>query len=721
MVHTDDLEEYAVGLIRTKLLEFLTSPHSYMQALIAMDGKVSGSLNEFSTIVMTEFFKIFVQALKKKEYADFAPYSAFIVQIYFGNNENNISHRVITSNLQLKQLHKYLTVLINSITNQSMTVDTLCYIQSLDSSLLWWQDLMNFSTAIGGNLTQETLMFLADSIANLRVELQNIRAYLNLISRYEGLDQIKGCQELVDECTSLEQRFGSLTLKETLGSDIWVTLEDIRVQASFLNSIEKSKLFMSEWIKQMKYLISLDEVETFSSVCKTANELSSDKLNDFLISLQEPFELSVNSSVLSMWTSETIFIDEYNALKGTKFANHLRILGESEHILKNWTCAHKVCNIYAPRLLEVFKLFNCMVNPFNEFIIELNILSQFFEAKERQTEENSTSDSTDDSLGYLSQHIDKWKTSVNQLTEGHFESVMDIIIELQAATDLVSFIKEIRNEKNFNMIDMVEEHSDSIIRAETVSEFDIIRRFIRPLIEYEDVPATNWLKILARAAQDEAFGGIYRLPVKINSCRLQSHGIRDMWNSVAKREESTKKTVHKLLQNGAITWCRIESSDFFIVVHSSNADGSIDRKDKSSFEELRSRALLLVNSIPKVQSVDRAIEDIERERDELQQPLLEVKFSQRDIEVLFQSIELKKTDWVTRTCNTFSEEVRIKTAESLKFLGVFDEETVSNSSFSGSVSMITAVHMNRLKVVITPILTFFKSWVKMMSVCGYKH
>lgn len=109
-----------------------------------------------------------------------------------------------------------------------------------------------------------------------------------------------------------------------------------------------------------------------------------------------------------------------------------------------------------------------------------------------------------------------------------------------------------------------------------------------------------------------AFIHLSTLPV-----RLQANAIHDLWFSVAQREESTKRVVEKLLMTGNIFWCRVSNSPFMLVLTMGGGayGGQVDKKERSFLEELRSRALLLVNSAPKfTDDEDQLCKDEESKR-----------------------------------------------------------------------------------------------------------
>jgi hypothetical protein len=188
----------------------------------------------------------------------------------------------------------------------------------------------------------------------------------------------------------------------------------------------------------------------------------------------------------------------------------------------------------------------------------------------------------------------------------HVEGVWDVmplVVELAQCPALLDFAREIKDEQYLNLIDQVEEHGESFISAQTVSDLDVIRRLLRPVFRAGGGPGEGLLAGLRGAALAEAQGGggagqwLGDVARRVGQCRQHVHGLRDMYRRMSNRQELTKATVARLLDHGSFRFARAEAATaglYEVSVVWQNLDGNDQRLDASKLEDLKGRALLQV-------------------------------------------------------------------------------------------------------------------------------
>lgn len=183
-----------------------------------------------------------------------------------------------------------------------------------------------------------------------------------------------------------------------------------------------------------------------------------------------------------------------------------------------------------------------------------------------------------------------------------------IVQELAMSTELVDFLKSTPNDDMRHLIDAVEEHSDQFIREDTVSYLIEVKRFLQPFLQNTNQSFVNLDKFVHFLNQH-----IRKLPqsgnlaTKIKVCNENIYGLKRTYGSLANRGEVTKEIVQKAVAGG--TYCLSVQDDtgectLTLTYTSNNSQQKQARYSLDELQDLRSRALLIVNSEKKTRAFE---------------------------------------------------------------------------------------------------------------------
>eukprot|EP01038_Epipyxis_sp_PR26KG_P006688 gene6688-9172_t len=650
------IESHALNYLRTVLGNFLDTPQSFEQAfdLLSRDN-FDEEITKFEKDCVLLLLNILNTKIgyPKLSYEKMGNLSVFFY-LFMQSMDRELfllEHDGMTSIL------KYIQKLMELIKEKKFTLAGVDEVTSALITPSWLEALDNICKCSNVKLTRTDFTEIKDAVSKFRQELIGLRNYVTrCVDCLQGHCSITHLKLYLDFISSLESKTSTLTLAEVSNPMVWELLSDLKPHAQFLTQVQDSTLITTLWeqiFRSLHPIIDEDQSSLVDNNGLNFIELSEGAVSKVRQQLKIFFEkiatpdLITLSEVRKIWVDGLIWDQELKVFQEI-FPVYSVTLERSYQMIQHLTKVALFQSVYAPGLISALEIFDCSLD------------SDLGRSSERLV---SVGD--DISLFEFNDSIINWQYCMGD----DWESLITIVVELGKAKELVDFVKVILEEKNFNLIDMVEEHSDSIIRAETVSEFDVVRRFLRPLLTNPlEVNAERWIARLKVHIRDHAFtiGGIHLLPGKINSCRLHANGLRDMFTSVANREASTKNLVSQILKNGVVSFSRllegskvevemngvrqrgkihkcledemfdvsllggtthvllasekirVDYSKYSLSVTSQNKDKGFETRDESSLDELRSRALLLVNSASKIVSVDISVEEQALERENLQ-------------------------------------------------------------------------------------------------------
>ena len=200
---------------------------------------------------------------------------------------------------------------------------------------------------------------------------------------------------------------------------------------------------------------------------------------------------------------------------------------------------------------------------------------------------------------------------VSHIDETLSEDLAIIVSELADSRDLISLLQETAHDDVVIFIDAVEEHSDQTVSESEVSDFIEVHRFLSPLVQD---PPHNPDEFLAKLKQ--RFASLERLvgtgmAAKIKACSCSVHSLRNLYKNLANRGEMTKEIIANALSKGRY---QVEtnaekqtfSANWQFKLTYKDMDGSDRTHNMADLQDFRSRALLIVNSETKQQSLAAA-------------------------------------------------------------------------------------------------------------------
>ena len=169
-----------------------------------------------------------------------------------------------------------------------------------------------------------------------------------------------------------------------------------------------------------------------------------------------------------------------------------------------------------------------------------------------------------------------------------------ILEQLARCTDLIIFLRPIieRNEDLRKLVDAVEEHAEQSVNAGTVANLIDVQRYVESLVKLKDLDKAKHFASTIQRNKHLREG----LAAKISDCSSNTFSLIDLYNHIAKREEITKVIIHNALDKGTYSFFLGESSEACSVVMSYESDNRQKSYNLDELNDLRSRALLIVNS-----------------------------------------------------------------------------------------------------------------------------
>ena len=191
------------------------------------------------------------------------------------------------------------------------------------------------------------------------------------------------------------------------------------------------------------------------------------------------------------------------------------------------------------------------------------------------------------------------------------ENLMSIVLELAQSHDLVDLLIETANDDVVVFIDAVEEHSDQTVSESDVSDFIEVHRFISPVVQdLPDDPKEFFDNLHRRYVSLEKLKTGMAAKIKVCSCSV--HSLKNLYNNLANRGEMTKEIIANALSKG---FYNIEGGTDTQVFGGSNWQFKLTYDTKYEVNrtynmgellDFRSRALLIMNSETKQQSLEAA-------------------------------------------------------------------------------------------------------------------
>ncbi|XP_060554247.1 uncharacterized protein LOC132715276 [Ruditapes philippinarum] len=221
------------------------------------------------------------------------------------------------------------------------------------------------------------------------------------------------------------------------------------------------------------------------------------------------------------------------------------------------------------------------------------------------------------------------------------DDTVNIMTVLGRSTSLIKFISNILDEDIKNLIDAVEDISEQQVQVSTVSALIEVKQFLYPLLRSKDVKSIYELFQLLEKQTNVSKTNSSSLPQKMEDCKQNLHNLKSLYNGVANRGEQTKEMIKNIIQKGTIFF-QLNTLKTCTTFQASYKQNKIkELRKQSTLIDLRSRALLLMNTERKTANENRY------NRDELMKFVEEIDLCIDIAETLFTLYTSGHTDFMT--------------------------------------------------------------------------
>lgn len=451
---------------------------------------------EFSVAVVVLFLDLLTKRMPARllycdSYVDVVSVSS-IVQV-MSTLRDMVSLEQMKRHAKFTQIKALVDKIFKAILGGEILVADFLHVKAVGSNggSDWKVPLVNFAKAYAVDLTLETLNGCELAIATFQTKLQNVRLYLVHVQQESKEETEAGfvavaLAELNRLCSHLEDNIGVFSVEQVRSDDLWGRLLDLVPLAEEFSACRGSKLYESIWCRELGSRLGNEEVNDSTdsesgsekrdkvsqlvTLCGDVNNASEACLDGFLKSFANFRSLKIGD-VAHIWVTNLVFDEEYQSLgKIQLYRGKLEHFHDKRYLLQALSDMYAMRD-YASGLLDVFQMFEgVMVDDSSHIVRVTNQLVDF---------DCEADDALLEKMHLLNT---RFQGAVAQLTGNNFKLFVGLLRELRLCSEVMSFLHQLRDEKNVNLIDMVEDSSDSIVRPETVAEFDSIRRSFRELL-----------------------------------------------------------------------------------------------------------------------------------------------------------------------------------------------------------------------------------------------
>ena len=440
----------------------------------------------------------------------------------------------------------------------------------------------------------EVATLISSSIAEmgrLHSTVYDLEKAVKFLQRLRDVN-ILDTEEIVKSISKKKKEIPDIRVADILNEEFWGDLEPLLQNAELLSNLFQSLIFQSAAESCL-----LEEQEDFYSF-EDALQLLSEKGIEFFNEFCDPLFCGVESlylrkTELLMKTIES----EDKLLKELTFVSNQRgeggVSAEVEDMLKCYL-KYPVIQKKMQKLEVILEAFGYTAWQDTSWTIKVQALSR----------------RTRNSYFELAELSDAVK-GVAHIDATLSEDLTNIISELADSRDLVKLLQETAHDDVVIFIDAVEEHSDQTVSESDVSDFIEVHRFLSPLVQD---PPDNPDEFLAKLKQ--RFGSLEKLvgtgmAAKIKACSCSVHSLRNLYKNLANRGEMTKEIIANALSKGCY---QVETNpepqafgaNWQFKLTYKDMDGSDRTHNMADLQDFRSRALLIVNSETKQQSLAAA-------------------------------------------------------------------------------------------------------------------
>jgi hypothetical protein len=166
-----------------------------------------------------------------------------------------------------------------------------------------------------------------------------------------------------------------------------------------------------------------------------------------------------------------------------------------------------------------------------------------------------------------------------------------LIKELSLSDEFIKFLRTIAEHDMKNLINGVDEHSDTrLIQEDTVSSLIQVKQCLLPLMNKTNLTLDRFLKDLNEVVDKNP-----SLASKLTLCNSNSMALQNMYKTISNRGEVTKEKIQNAVNIGTYYFIKEEKEDECILTlkYYSKSSKSESNYDINALQDLRGRALLI--------------------------------------------------------------------------------------------------------------------------------
>lgn len=188
--------------------------------------------------------------------------------------------------------------------------------------------------------------------------------------------------------------------------------------------------------------------------------------------------------------------------------------------------------------------------------------------------------------------------TIFELADQFTDVTVSIMSEIGKASLLIDFLREIAIEDVRNLIDAVEDISESHVQESTVSALIEVRRFIQPLINPLQLheKGCHWIFQTLQKQASSLGKNADSFPEKVSDCCLHLHNLKSLYNNVANRGQQTKEIIKSIITKAKFAFILCSEKDQVTFEVSYKENKNKFKKQEAAVTDIRSRALLLLNT-----------------------------------------------------------------------------------------------------------------------------
>jgi hypothetical protein len=369
-------------------------------------------------------------------------------------------------------------------------------------------------------------------------------------------------ENYLDELKERSNNLDKISIEETLSLDRWGPHKEFIYIAENTNMFNKSQTFHNVF---KKHVTDQKDIK----VKFIAKMLIGNALKEY-IAICKQYEGWRNleySKATSFWYNVHNFDDELKLMlrygrnidtTDPGFMRTIRYLSE----VKDWKERLKFLSM----VLFIFKV--------------VRIKSDWLET-------GSDDLNNDLNLGRLSETFETFHDKFS----GFNNNIWALIKELSLSDEFIKFLRTIAEHDMKNLINGVDEHSDTrLIQEDTVSSLIQVKQCLLPLMNKTNSTLDRFLKDL-----NEIINKNPSLANKLTLCNSNSMALQNMYKTISNRGEVTKEKIQNAVNIGIYYFVKEEKDDECILTlkYHSEISESDSNYDINALQDLRGRALLI--------------------------------------------------------------------------------------------------------------------------------